>query len=180
MSLDLDRIASQVEKMTSHIDAGNDERQKHLAKAISVLCDNSLNLDDLKNKIANGKTSWMPAEPVESLSNKHTPENPPGSFSILATDGSQIDVDRHHSARYFLINIGSVYLRYGEDADAKLESVPRLYFDKADLVMTSPDGANREIPIEGNLLGIKRDSEEFKYLTQMAASLKENTPALLG
>jgi hypothetical protein len=179
MSLDLNRIASQVEQMTDHIDAGSDERQKHLAKAMSVLCDNSLNLEDLKNKIEAGKTSWMPAEPVESLSNKHTPENPPGSFSILATDGSQIDVDRHHSARYFLINIGSVYLRYGEDADAKLESVPRLYFDKADLVMTSPDGANREIPIEGNLLGIKRDSEEFKYLTQMAASLKENTPALL-
>ena len=51
MSLDLDKIAPQVEKMTEHIDAGDAERQKHLAKAMSVLCDNSLSLDDLKNKI---------------------------------------------------------------------------------------------------------------------------------
>jgi hypothetical protein len=179
MSLDLDRIASQVEKMTAHIDAGDAERQKHLAKALSVLCDNSINLDDLKNKIAAGKTSWMPAEPVESLSNKYSPGQPPENFSIVATDGSQIDVDRHHSARYFLINIGSVHLMYGDGADAILESTPQLYFDKKDMVMISPDGSNREITIEGNLLGIKRDIEEVKQLAQMAASLEEDIPALL-
>ena len=77
MPLDLARIAPQVEKMTAHIDAGDAERQKRLAKALSVLCDNSLNLDDLKNKITAGKTSWMPAEPVESLYNKYTPGQPP-------------------------------------------------------------------------------------------------------
>ncbi|MDD3678499.1 MAG: DNA double-strand break repair nuclease NurA [Dehalococcoidales bacterium] len=179
MSLDLDKIAPQVEKMTEHIDAGDAERQKHLAKAMSVLCDNSLSLDDLKNKITSGKISWMPAEPVENLSNKYSPGKPPANFTILATDGSQIDVDRHHSTRYFLINIGSVYLKYGDSPDALLESRPQLYFDKTDLVMASPDGSNREVAIEGSLLGIKRDIEEFKCLTQMAASLKEEIPTLL-
>ncbi|MDD4924038.1 MAG: DNA double-strand break repair nuclease NurA [Dehalococcoidales bacterium] len=179
MSLDLDRIASQVEKMTDHIDAGNEERQKHLARAMSVLCDNSLNIDDLKNKIVSGKISWMPAEPVENLSNRYRPEQPPENFAVVATDGSQIDVDRHHSTRYYLINIGSVHLEYGDSADARLESAPQLYFDKTDLVMTSPDGSNREVAIEGTLLGIKRDIEEFKHLAQMAASLKEEIPALL-
>ncbi len=179
MSLDLDRIASQVEKMTAHIDSLDDERQKHLAKAMSVLCDNSLNIDDLKNKIESGKTSWMPAEPVEKLSSKYCPEPPPNDFCVIAADGSQIDVDRHHSARYYLINIGSVYLQYGDNADAQLESIPRLYFDKTDLVMMSPDGSNREVPVEGNLLGIKRDIEEFKHLTEAAASLKKEIPALL-
>ena len=179
MPLDLARIAPQVEKMTAHIDAGDAERQKRLAKALSVLCDNSLNLDDLKNKITAGKTSWMPAEPVESLYNKYTPGQPPENFSVVATDGSQIDIDRHHFARYFLINIGSIHLRYGENADAILESTPQLYFEKKDLVMISPDGSNREIAIEGTLLGIKRDIEEFKQLAQTAASLKENIPALL-
>jgi hypothetical protein len=179
MSLDLDRIASQVEKMTAHIDSLDDERQKHLAKAMSVLCDNSLNIDDLKNKIESGKNSWMPAEPVEKLSSRYSPEPTPQNFTVAATDGSQIDVDRHYSTRYFLINIGSVYLRYGDDADARLKSIPDLYFDKADLVMTSPDGSNREISIEGNLLGIKRDIEELKYLSQIAASLEDGLPALL-
>ncbi|HAS04937.1 MAG TPA: nuclease [Dehalococcoidia bacterium] len=179
MSLDLDRIAPQVEEMTEHIDAEDASRQKHLAKAMSVLCDNSFNLDDLKNKIESGKISWMPAEPVESLSNKYTTEKPPANFTILATDGSQIDIDRHHSTRYYLINIGSIYLEYGESADARLESTPQLYFDKKDLVMTSPDGSNREVAIEGTLLGIKRDIEEFKYLTRMAVSLKADIPALL-
>ena len=179
MSLDLDRIASQVEKMTSHIDSLDNERQKHLAKAMSILCDNSQDIDDLKNKIETGKISWMPAEPVEKLSGKYCPGQPPKDFIIIAADGSQIDVDRHNSARYYLINIGSVYLKYGDNADARLESIPRLYFDKTDLVMTSPDGSNREIPIEGNLLGIKRDVEEFKHLAEAAASLKDDIPALL-
>jgi hypothetical protein len=177
MSLDLDRIASQVEKMTAHIDSLDDERQKHLAKAMSVLCDNSLNIDDLKNKIDSGKTSWMPGEPVEKLSNKYCPGQPPKDFCVIAADGSQIDVDRHNSTRYYLINIGSVYLEYGNNADARLESIPKLYFEKTDLVMTSPD--KYEIPIEGNLLGIKRDIEEFKYLAQVASSIDETCPALL-
>jgi hypothetical protein len=179
MSLDLDRIALQVEKMTAHIDSLDDERQKHLAKAMSVLCDNSLNLDDLKNKIESGKTSWMPAEPIEKLSNKYCPGQPPKDFRVIAADGSQIDVDRHNSARYYLINIGSVYLEYGNNAGAQLESIPQLYFDKSDLVMTSPDGSGREIQVEGNLLGIKRDIEEFKRLAEAAASLKKEIPALL-
>jgi hypothetical protein len=102
---------------------------------------------------------------------------PPKDFRIIAADGSQIDVDRHNSARYYLINIGSVYLEYGDNAAAELESIPQLYFDKSDLVMTSPD--KYEIPIEGNLLGIKRDIEEFKHLAQVASSIDETCPALL-
>ncbi len=179
MSLDLNKIAVKVEEMAAHISIDGDQRQRHLAKALSILCDNSTDIEKLKDKIACGKISWMPAEPVEALSNKYPPKIAPEDYTVMATDGSQIDVDRHHSTRYFLINIGSVYLHYGENPQAQLESIPQLYFDKKDLVMTSPDGNNREIPIEGNLLGIKRDIEEFRHLSKMATSLKENCPTLL-
>ncbi|MFA5628719.1 MAG: DNA double-strand break repair nuclease NurA [Dehalococcoidales bacterium] len=179
MSLDLNKIASQVEKMTEYIDTGAAERQKRLAKAMSVLCDSSLNINDLKNKIEAGKISWMPAEPVETLYNKYTAQNPPQNFGVIAADGSQIDIDRHYSARYFLINIGSIILKYGENADADLESNPRLYFDQSELVMTSPESGGREIPIEGSLLGIKRDIEELKHLTQLGSSIQEEIPVLL-
>jgi hypothetical protein len=179
MSLDLNQIASQVEKMAVHLDVDYLERQKHLAKAMSLLCDKSIDLDGLRSKIDTGKTSWMPAEPVERLSNRYSPPSTPDNFAVAAADGSQVDVDRHNSTRYFLVNIGGAYLRYGENADAVLESLPYLYFDKADLVMKSPDGISREIPVEGSLLGIKRDIEELKHLSKMAALLEEGLPALL-
>ncbi|MDD4874525.1 MAG: DNA double-strand break repair nuclease NurA [Dehalococcoidales bacterium] len=179
MSLDLDRMAAQVEEMASHLNADNTERQKHLAQALSTLSDKSINIEQIKEKIAAGKISWLVAEPCEALSSRYTPTITPPDFTVIAADGSQIDIDRHHSIRYFLINIGSVYLHYGENPDAQLSSLPKLYFDKADLVMTSPEDGNREIPVEGNLLGIKRDIEEFRHLAQMAASLATEHPALL-
>jgi hypothetical protein len=174
--LDLEQVAPQVEEMAASSRCDCDNRQRHLAQAMVTLCDKSIDIEQLKKKIATREISWMPAIPVEALANKYKPIAPPDNFTVIATDGSQIDVDRHHSTRYFLINIGGVYLRYGDNPEAELTSSPRLYFDKTDLVMTSPD--NHEIQVEGNLLGIKRDIEEYRHLAQMASSLTDGRPTL--
>ena len=94
----------------------------------------------------------------------------PLDFTVVATDGSHIDVDRHHGINCYLINVGSVALTYGAHPDAVLESQPAVYSDKADLVITSPDGL-REVPVEGNLLGIKRSAEEARVMAEMARRL---------
>jgi len=164
--------------MAVSLKAGSQERRQHLLKALATAGDQSIDLEKLKNKISKSKTSWLVALPVDGL-NRHYPTPPlPSEFSVIATDGSQIDVDRHQSARCYLINIGSVALNYSTNPEASLESSPRLYSEDEDLVMKPPSGAGREQPVEGTLLGIKRDVEECRRLVEMAGGVSPQTPAL--
>jgi hypothetical protein len=180
MSLDLNKVASQVDGMAANLKAGSEERRQHLLRAIAAAGDPAIDLEQLKQKIAasKGKTSWLVAGPVDGL-NQHYPALPlPDEFSVIATDGSQIDVDRHHSARCYLINIGSVVLNYSSSPDASLDSSPRLYSEDQDLVMKPPSGIGREQPVEGALLGIKRSIEECRRLAQLATELPAAAPVL--
>ena len=178
MSLDLTKIASQVEGMATRLKAGSQQRQQHRQKALNILSDETVDLDHLKRKIIASKTSWLVAELVEGL-NRHYKALPPSTeFTVIAADGSHIDVDRHRSARCYLINIGSVVLNYGSSPGAALDSHPHLYFDDEEIVMIPPGGGGREQPIEGALLGIKRSVEECHHLAQMATELPSGVSAL--
>jgi len=178
VSLDLTSIASQVEGMAAQLKAGSQERRRHLQQAMAILGDRDVDLECLRKKAVASRTSWLVAEPIEKL-DCHYPAQPlPNEFTVMATDGSQIDVDRHISARCYIINIGSVTLHYGSNPDALLDSSPNLYSDDKDLVMTAPDGRGRQQPIEGALLGIKRSVEECRRLAAMAAEVPAGASAL--
>jgi GNAT superfamily N-acetyltransferase len=179
LSLDISRIAAQVAAMTTRLRDGLQQRRQRLDKALAVLGDESIDLDELKAKIARsrGKTTWLVADIADSLSRSYPPPAAPSDFSVLATDGSHIDVDRHQPTRCFLINIGGVKLSYGDNPSAELGSIPCLYSTDEELVLRSPDGS-REQPIEGALLGIKRGVEECRRLAEMAAELTPEVPAL--
>jgi GNAT superfamily N-acetyltransferase len=178
MSLDLTKVAAQVGSMVARLKAGGEDRQKRLRNALDVLNDKSLDLDKLGKKIEASQTTWLVAGLVGGLSPRYESPSLPPDFSVIATDGSNIDVDRHKSTRCYLINIGSVVLHYGARPEAWLESSPSLYFGDEDLVIT-PDGAKgREQPIEGVLLGIKRSVDECRQLSQLAAELPKERPAL--
>jgi GNAT superfamily N-acetyltransferase len=178
MSLDLTKVAAQVGSMVARLKAGGEERQERLQNALNVLNDKSLDLERLSKKIEASKTTWLVAGLVDGLAPHYKAQPLPDDFSVLATDGSNIDVDRHKSTRCYLINIGGVVLRYGTKPEAQLESSPSLYFADEDLVI-APDGAKgREQPIEGALLGIKRGVDECRELARLAAELPKDAPAL--
>jgi hypothetical protein len=153
------------------------EQQKRLQFALETLGSPAIDIDELKKKIKAGKTTWLVADLVDGL-NQHYPAPPaPPDFTVLAADGSHIDVDRHRATRCYLINIGSVAISYGSRPDAILASVPHLYSDDKDLAITPP-GGGREQPVEGTILGIKRSIEECQQLTSLAAGLPESSTAL--
>ena len=105
------------------------------------------------------------ARPVEPLNAIYDLPARPLDYALIATDGSQIDVERHGMAACYVINIGRVYLRYGARPAAKLSSRPTLYFRDEDLYLS--DGVRR-IAIEGNYLSAKRDIEEGLALAELA------------
>jgi hypothetical protein len=177
VSLDLSRVVKQITEMVVRLKTGRQERLERITRAVGILRSQADKLDSLKKKIALSKTTWLVAEPVEVLDKcVPTPDTPP-AFTVIATDGSHIDVDRHHDAHCFLINIGAVVLRYSANPDALLDSQPRVYSDDADLMIASPDGL-REVPIEGNLLGVKRSVEECWRLAELAHELPSGSIAL--
>ena len=177
MSLDLTKVAAQVISMISGLRDRRAEQEKRLKFALETLFSPAIDLDDLKKKIKASKTTWLVADIVEGL-NKCYPLPPiPTDFTVLATDGSHIDVDRHRSTRCYLINIGAALISYGRQPDATLSSSPHLYSDDKDLAITPP-GGGREQPVEGTILGIKRSIEECRHLADLSAELPEGSTAL--
>ena len=173
--LDLSRVAGQIGEMIGQLKAGGQERQEHLVRALTLLVDRAIDFETLKRKASQSKTTFLVAGLVEPLGSHVPPGAIPSDFSIIATDGSQIDVDRHQSARCYLINIGRVRLDYGNDSGAELQSLPQLCADSKDLVISS---GTKEQVVEGALLNIKRSVDECRHLADMAAELPKDRPAL--
>ena len=178
MSLDLTKVASQIGIMVARLKASGDERQQHLNNALGVLSRKDIDLDKLGKKITASKTTWLVAGLVDGLKLKYKATLLPPKFTVIATDGSHIDVDRHKSTRCYLINIGSVVLQYGTQPDATLDSFPCLYAGEEDLVIAPTGTKGREQMIEGTLLGIKRAVEECHRLAQLAAELSAGSDCL--
>ena len=168
MSLDVTQIAAQIGEMALKMKDGSQERREHLQCAVDKLCDKGINLTVLKHKIAGARTPWAVAGVYEALNNHYPAPSIPQEYTVLATDGSNIDVDRHKAARCYLINIGSVNLHYGQNPAAELASVPHLYSDEADLVIKNVNNKRREQQIEGALLDNLRAVEELAKLAAMA------------
>ncbi len=177
MSLDLTKVAGQVFAMIAGLKENRAAQEKRLRFALETLGNEAIDLDELKKKIKAGKTTWLVADIVEGLNKRYRLPSAPTDFTVLAADGSHIDVDRHQSTRCYLINIGSVVLRYGSRPDAHLASTPSLYSDDKELAITPP-GGGREQPVEGTILGVKRSVEECKALAGLAAGLPSGSTAL--
>ena len=177
MALDLSKIVSQVVAMAARLKADNRQRQERLENALLVLGRQD-DIERLREKINASRTTWLVAGLVDGL-DRHYPAPPvPADFTVIASDGSHIDVDRHRSIRCYLINIGLVTLRYGTSPGAVLDSLPRLYAGDEDLVIAAPGQRGREQPIEGALLGIKRGVDECRHLVELAAALPADCPTL--
>jgi len=177
VSLDLTKVAAQVFAMIAGLRDSRAERDKRLRFALDTLGSEAIDLAALKKKIKSAKTTWLVADIVEGLNERFPLPPAPASFTVIAADGSHIDVDRHQSTRCYLINIGSVVISYGSRPDARLSSSPRLYSDDKDLAIVPP-GGGREQPVEGNILGAKRSVEECICLARLAADLPPESTTL--
>jgi len=177
MSLDLERIAIQIENMAESIKARENEGIAKIGQALDILHSPSVELEPLNRKIRESKSTWLVPELKENIAISHSASHCPESYIAIASDGSHIDTDRHYSVHCFLLNIGIAYLQYGQNPDARLFSVPQLYFDDREVAIISEDG--RQTLIEGQLLGLKRGNEEYRLLANEASELKDELPALL-
>jgi len=178
MSLDLTKVAAQVGGMVARLEAEVEDRQACLQYALGILHQQDEQWEALRERVLSARTTWLVAGLVDGLAQPHPAPSLPAEFTVIATDGSHIDVDRHRSARCYLINIGSVVLHYGACPDAVLDSLPRLYAGDDELVIAPVSGRGREQPVEGALLGAKRSVDECQRLAELADELPPHSSAL--
>ena len=171
MALDLSKVVNQITGMVGNLKSHRDEKRQQLQHAVAILHSQSNNLEQLAKKIEASKPTWLVARLVEPIDRHYQPQSAPKEFTVIATDGSHIDVDRHQPPHCYLINIGGVVLHYGAKPEAALDSVPHLYASDTDLFISSPEMQGREQPIEGALLGIKRGVEECKRLAELCTDI---------
>ncbi len=164
--------------MVLRLKADGEERRRKLASALKAVSSEKAELENLRRKIAASKTTWLLPDPVEALGTRLPSPSTPNAFTVIASDGSQIDVDRHQTARCYLINIGWAALGYGEKPDASLGNLPHLHSHDEEMAIADPEGRGREQPVEGTLLSIKRTVEECRCLAKEALKLKPQSQSL--
>jgi hypothetical protein len=167
MGLDLSALSRQVRAMSGSlaVEAG-DQRDRQVLALGRYLEESDAYADWARAVDLSRETSaWLLARPIEPLNAIHELPARPPDYALVATDGSQIDVERHGMAACYVINVGRVFLRYGARPAARLTSSPALYYREDDLYLT--DGVRR-VAIEGNYLSARRDVEEGVALADLA------------
>ena len=165
MPLEFSNVAAQIENMVAKVGLEGEERRGRLARALKLFAE--ADADVLISKIASSNTPWPVAGVAHGFNKQHDLPSCPEEFTVIATDGSHIEVDRHNSVRCYLINIGSVVINYGVRPDARIASEPRIYFGD-DLALTDPVSGRVEL-IEGAILGVKRSIAECAALAEVVA-----------
>jgi HAMP domain-containing protein len=163
VTFDLTRLASRIDDLAGGAASGSS------AGAFSELANafDAIDAYDLSGRIKEAKTTWLLAQPDRSFQGSLPAPSPPAEYSVVASDGSFILPDRHSPARFYIINIGKVVLRYGRDPHAEITADPEIYFREHELYV--PNEVKR-IPVSGTLLGFKRAADELTAVAEVAGA----------
>ena len=179
MSLDLGSAALQIDAMADDLRVRQSHREQRLLTAVSGLQRVSVDGYEAIREQAESVPGPLPGIPEQPAA-RVAPVAAPGNFSVVAADGSHIDVDRHLPVRCFLINTGVAALTYGDSPDADLYSNGKLYASEDELAIRDPLTYRRQA-IEGAVLSAKRTVEEIRALVEAVkeVSSERRTVALL-
>ena len=155
MSLDLHKIANQIDSMSSGMKAQEADGSERLDAALAELASADGEALEAKRQASERTLTWLVPGIPQDIGQRYPCPTPPSDFAVLATDGSHIDLDRHLPVRCALVNISKVLLRYGSLSNAQLESTPRLYTPDDGLTLIDPDGTREQI-LDPDLMSVKR------------------------
>lgn len=178
MPLDFSLLTGQVRALGASLRASHDQRISRIEWACEQLHAQADRWEHWCQQVRekHARAPWLLACPAEPLDVVRDLPRCPQSYGLAASDGSQIDLDRHGPAECYLVNIGLVLLRYGEDAGARLWTEPRLYYEEKDLVLV--DDRGRRYAVEGPLVHATRDVAEGQMLAAIARELPPSLPRL--
>ncbi|MCL4509180.1 MAG: DNA double-strand break repair nuclease NurA [Chloroflexi bacterium] len=175
MGFDIRTLGSQVDAMVSHLVEQSPRTLERRRQARNAYAQAAGRWQQAARTVEESTMSFVAAVPYEDPSRSYAPRQLPADYLIVATDGSQIEPERHDLALYLLINVGWALLRYGSHAVAQLGSEPTLRFRDEELEYHVN---GRRIPIREELLATLRSLFERKKLADLLLTLDGTHPAL--
>jgi hypothetical protein len=169
MSLDLPHLLPQVNALSDSV-AKRQEQFDQLVPNLLHRLEQAVNIDLelLEKKRTLAGENWPGAIPSdEPIQASYPAEDLPESFTVIAADGSQIHPDRHAIARYYLINIGSIKIRYGSGEVPQTSIESSLFFEDEHLY------DERGIELGAAVINALRDVSEMEVLARLADSSQE-------
>lgn len=127
--LDLVAVAAQLRGMRAGLVSLAEELEPRLRTTADAWAEARELGPALRDRVARAKTSWLVADPLESL--EAYPVDAVGEYRVVAADGSQIYPDRHERPSY-LVNVGTCDIDY-RTGSARLGSSPTLHWAPEDL-----------------------------------------------
>ena len=133
MSLDFQQVRQQVRQLGESAPQRESRLQLLRQQARRLLETHAHDLEGLRQKVQDVVRSYDPsircAMPTIEPLTTHYPLPPlPAQLVLLAADGSQIFLDRHAAVEYFLINIGTLQMSYGETQPPSITVKSDLYY----------------------------------------------------
>src|SRR5579872_5391403 len=171
--LDFAQVAPQVAQFSLDYARTTGALRHALAEAESRLRRSAPSWETVAAKAATSHTSWLMPEWHGQPDTAVAAPVAPSSYTALAVDGSQIVADRHDLALCFLINIGTVALRYGERSEASLRSRPDLAAPDESLLSDFPGD---EEPIAPKRLAMHRALREMAALADLVVDEGRSAP----
>ena len=165
MTLDLARVITDISEMVATVDP---DYERHRFDAMRSIW-NTLDPDALDARLDHAGVTFLTIRQTQRMRDCLPLPVVPADYAVAATDGSTMLPDRHSPARFYLVNIGQVYLRYGDNPTALLSSEPDLRYSEDDLWVSA---RQRRMPINETILGLRRAVAEL----QAAADLLEGEP----
>lgn len=177
--LDLAGVVAQVEAMAAERLAAGPALRARAEAARRTLegCAGEAALAALRRRAEAAALPWLAAVPLEPPLATFPPPPRPADYAVAAADGSQIFPDRHEVALCYLINVGTVFIRYGSRPGVEMGSRPELFFREEDLY--EEDAAGRRRAVEEESVSARRARAELEALGGLVDRLADaDVPAV--
>src|SRR5216683_6048369 len=168
MPLDLLELSTQVRQMGELLAERRVDEQRRLRLLDAMLADDCDRWEELA-ELAETVQERV-AVPTGPLDERIPPPELPMAYTAMATDGAEIDPDRHGgSGDFYLINVGRVRIPYGQpEREVELRSVSSLGYTEEDLFIVDPKDPRRQVPMRDRHLDALRTVEELRALADLA------------
>lgn len=173
MPLDLLHVSTQIRQMGDLFAARRAEQERRLTSVQRLVDEYAPRWQELAERaeLVSERVA-VPTGPLDA----HVPCPPHlAAYTALATDGSEIDPDRHGAVdSFYVINIGEARIPYGQpQRDVHLRSTSEVKFREEDLFIVDPRDARRQVPIRDRHLDAVRTVEELRRLAVLAETEAE-------
>ena len=162
--LDLGKISIQLADMARQRQHDVWSYSKKEAAAMDALDKYLENYSDFMEKINSDTRHFFAAFPQARINDAFPLPVSSASHTVMAVDGSQIDIDTHEIVLCYVINIGRVVLHYGTGDPPLMDSLPFLFYRDEDLYK---QGNGESFLIQGEDLAGKRSRMEAQQLNEL-------------